>query len=61
MDLAATREIGRTGVAVTQLGFGGASIGELNARMRASASGSPRRSSIRSSRSSAMASAYKSD
>lgn len=31
MDLAATREIGRTGVAVTQLGFGGASIGELNA------------------------------
>lgn len=31
MDLAATREIGRSGVAVTQLGFGGASIGELNA------------------------------
>lgn len=31
MDLAATRHIGATGVAVTQLGFGGASIGELNA------------------------------
>jgi D-threo-aldose 1-dehydrogenase len=31
MDPTATREIGRTGVAVTQLGFGGASIGELNA------------------------------
>jgi D-threo-aldose 1-dehydrogenase len=31
MDLTATREIGRTGVAVTPLGFGGASIGELNA------------------------------
>ncbi len=31
MDPAATREIGRSGVPVTQLGFGGASIGELNA------------------------------
>jgi D-threo-aldose 1-dehydrogenase len=31
MDPTAKREIGRTGVAVTQLGFGGASIGELNA------------------------------
>jgi D-threo-aldose 1-dehydrogenase len=31
MDVAARREIGRTGVEVTQLGFGGASIGELNA------------------------------
>ena len=31
MDPTATREIGRTGIAVTQLGFGGASIGELNA------------------------------
>lgn len=29
MDVAATRPVGRTGVAVTQLGFGGASIGEL--------------------------------
>jgi D-threo-aldose 1-dehydrogenase len=31
MEVAAMREIGRTGVAVTELGFGGASIGELNA------------------------------
>jgi D-threo-aldose 1-dehydrogenase len=31
MDPTATRTIGRTDVAVTQLGFGGASIGELNA------------------------------
>lgn len=31
MELSAKREIGRTNVAVTQLGFGGASIGELNA------------------------------
>jgi D-threo-aldose 1-dehydrogenase len=31
MDPTATRTIGQTGVAVTQLGFGGASIGELNA------------------------------
>ncbi len=30
MDPTATRTLGRTGVAVTQLGFGGASIGELN-------------------------------
>ena len=30
MDPAATRILGRTGVAVSQLGFGGASIGELN-------------------------------
>ena len=33
MDPTATRELGRTGVALTQLGFGGAPLGELFAKV----------------------------